>query len=261
MPNRGTCLIVEDSAFQAKICEKAIGSLGYDCLTVANASDALRQLSTTGNIRLVLSDINMPGMNGLQLLSQVRMQEALRDLPFIMVTSQSDRATVVQAAQLGCKGFLRKPYTSILLKQKIEQIMGPAESLTARILLVDSSEEECRRLRQSVQRTAPKALQMDFAHSIESAQEMLKQALPDLLLVCQEVDSGQGHELLRWVKEQSAMAGISVVIISQPMPQTVVAQSYQLGATCHLIRTQNTDELATTLANLADVWQARQGTA
>lgn len=261
MPNRGTCLIVEDSAFQAKICEKAIGSLGYDCLTVANASDALKQLSTVGNIRLVLSDINMPGMNGLQLLSQVRMQENLRDLPFIMVTSQSDRATVVQAAQLGCKGFLRKPYTSVLLKQKIEQIMGPAESLTARILLVDSNEADCLRLKQSVQRTAPKVLKMECAHSLESAKAMLQQEAPELLLVSLEVDSGQGHELLAWVKEQTTMAGISAVVISDPVAQTTVAQSYQLGATCHLIRTQNTDELATTLGNLADVWKARQGTA
>lgn len=73
---------------------------------------------------LIISDYNMPEMDGLALLRAVRGHPAARKVPFILLTGRGDRELVVQAAQAGANNYLIKPFTADILRQKIEQVMG-----------------------------------------------------------------------------------------------------------------------------------------
>jgi two-component system chemotaxis response regulator CheY len=86
-----------------------------------------KQAMTTASLQpldLIISDYNMPEMDGLALLRAVRGHPAARKVPFILLTGRGDRELVVQAAQAGANNYLIKPFTADILRQKIEQVMG-----------------------------------------------------------------------------------------------------------------------------------------
>lgn len=254
VPARGKCLVVEDSPFQGKLCKKAVESLGYECKLVVNGSEALRVLSTDRTVDLVLSDINMPGMSGLQLLAQTKQINGLEDMPFIMCTSQSDRTTVIQAAQLGCKAFLRKPYTLNSLREKLEEVFKEEQPPLERLMIVESNPADCRALRKAVEKVSS-ALKITDYNSAEAAKKAMDVDHPELVLVSQELPDSSGHSFIGWMKKKSACKDVPVVILSGPVSQDHVARSYELGACCHLLKSLNHDEIATALANLGVFWR------
>lgn len=114
---------MEDEATQRLLCRKIVESLGYECRTVNNGGNALVVLSADRSISFVLCDLNLPGMSGLDVLEQLRRMPGLEKLPFVMCTAKTERAKVLRAIELGCQAFLRKPFTSAALKEKLEAIL------------------------------------------------------------------------------------------------------------------------------------------
>jgi two-component system chemotaxis response regulator CheY len=88
-----------------------------------NGQDALFK-AIAQPLDLIISDFNMPEMDGLGLLRAVRGHQAIRKLPFILITGRGDRELVVKAAQAGVNNYVVKPFSEIVLKQKIEEVMG-----------------------------------------------------------------------------------------------------------------------------------------
>ena len=72
---------------------------------------------------LILSDINMPQMDGLQLLARIREMEHMRDVPIIMITTEGGQGKVMEAVQLGATGYVRKPFTADQIKEKLAGIL------------------------------------------------------------------------------------------------------------------------------------------
>lgn len=114
-------LIVDDSAAIRKILHRVLGQAKVAITEVFEASDGLEALAAMRkhNMGLVLSDINMPNMDGLQLLSQVRAVEQWRSIPFVMITTEGSHAKVLEAVQLGASGYVRKPFTPDQIKEKL----------------------------------------------------------------------------------------------------------------------------------------------
>jgi two-component system, chemotaxis family, chemotaxis protein CheY len=112
-------LIVDDSAAIRKILQRVLGQANVPISQVFEAGDGLEALEVlkSQNIGLVLSDINMPNMDGLQLLSQVRAVEQWKNVPF--VTTEGSHAKVLEAVQLGASGYVRKPFTPDQIKEKL----------------------------------------------------------------------------------------------------------------------------------------------
>jgi len=75
-----------------------------------------------GNYDFLVTDWNMPGMTGLDLLKAVRADERLKNLPILMVTAEAKREQIIEAAQAGVSGYVVKPFTAATLKEKIEKI-------------------------------------------------------------------------------------------------------------------------------------------
>lgn len=114
-------LIVDDSAAIRKILQRVLGQAKVPISQVFEAGDGLEALEVlkNQNIGLVLSDINMPNMDGLQLLSQVRAVEQWKTVPFVMITTEGSHAKVLEAVQLGASGYVRKPFTPDQIKEKL----------------------------------------------------------------------------------------------------------------------------------------------
>ena len=114
-------LVVDDSAAIRKILQRVLEQIGIDIGTIYEAADgkeALKKLEAH-DIGLVLSDIIMPNMDGLQLLTAVRARREWRDIPVIMITTEGSQNRVMDALQLGAKGYVRKPFTAEQIREKV----------------------------------------------------------------------------------------------------------------------------------------------
>ncbi|MDF0600072.1 response regulator [Psychromarinibacter sp. C21-152] len=117
-------LVVDDMAVSRGLLTQALDQLNirnYDY--VSNGQEAMQYLSRTP-VHLVISDYNMPEMDGLGLLRAIRSSAATSKTGFIMVTGSEDARVIQQGAQLGMNNFLKKPFTAANLRECIEKVFG-----------------------------------------------------------------------------------------------------------------------------------------
>ncbi len=115
-------LIVDDFSTMRRIIKNLLRDLGFT--NTKEADDGLTALPIlkTGDIDFLITDWNMPGMQGIDLLKTVRADDELSSLPVLMVTAETKREQIIEAAQAGVNGYIVKPFTAITLKQKIDKI-------------------------------------------------------------------------------------------------------------------------------------------
>ena len=106
---------------------RVLSQTGLEIGTLHEASDGLEALSILENneISLVLSDINMPNMDGLELLSKLREAPMWSNLPVVMITTEGSQVKVLEAVKLGAKGYVRKPFTAEQIKEKVLACVSP----------------------------------------------------------------------------------------------------------------------------------------
>lgn len=115
-------LVVDDFSTMRRIVKNLLRDLGFNNTEEADdGSTALPKLQS-GNFDFLVTDWNMPGMTGIELLKSVRADEKLSALPVLMVTAEAKREQIVEAAQAGVNGYVVKPFTAAALKEKIEKI-------------------------------------------------------------------------------------------------------------------------------------------
>jgi len=122
-------LIVDDFSTMRRIIKNLLRDLGFT--NTAEADDgqtALPQLRK-GDFDLLVTDWNMPGMTGIDLLKAVRGDEKLANLPVLMVTAEAKKEQIVEAAQAGVNGYVVKPFTAQTLKEKLERIFERLENV------------------------------------------------------------------------------------------------------------------------------------
>lgn len=117
-------LIVDDSAAIRKILQRVLRQADVDVGQVYEAGDGLEALETLRQhkVHLVLADVNMPNMNGIQLLAQIKSNADWASLPVIMVTTEGSQSKVMEAAQLGAAGYIRKPFSAEQIKDKLANL-------------------------------------------------------------------------------------------------------------------------------------------
>ena len=121
-------LIVDDSSVMRKIVERSLRQAGLDPLVVFEAgsgTDGLELLKTQ-QVDLILSDINMPSMDGLEFLRQIRAQNLAPDVPVVMITTESSEEHVKQAILSGAQGYIRKPFTAEEVKERVLPLLNAA---------------------------------------------------------------------------------------------------------------------------------------
>ena len=118
-------LIVDDSAAIRKILHRVLVQAEVPLGKVHEAGDGMEALEKlkTEHVGLILSDINMPNMDGIEFLGKLRANDAFKTVPVLMVTTEGSQARVLQALALGANGYLRKPFTADQIKEKLAGLM------------------------------------------------------------------------------------------------------------------------------------------
>lgn len=119
-------LVVDDSAAIRKILIRALQQTNLQINQVYEASDGVEALKVlkSSEVRLVLSDVNMPNMDGLQLLKEMHQIPNWKQVSVLMITTEGSQAKVLEAVELGAKGYLRKPFTADQIKEKVLSCLG-----------------------------------------------------------------------------------------------------------------------------------------
>ena len=119
-----TVLIVDDFATMRRILKDNLRRMGFSKIVEAEDGCLALEELKKNEIGLIISDWNMPNMNGLELLKSVRGDEGLKHVPFIMVTAEGQKSNVVEAVQAGVTNYVVKPFPPKVLSEKLELVLS-----------------------------------------------------------------------------------------------------------------------------------------
>ncbi|MBW2058923.1 MAG: chemotaxis response regulator CheY [Deltaproteobacteria bacterium] len=120
-------LVVDDFATMRRIIKNVLREIGYNNIVEADDGATALPKLRTDTIDFVIADWNMPNMTGLELLKAVRSDEALKDIPFLMVTAEAQKDNIIEAIQAGVSNYVVKPFTPETLREKIAQTLAKAQ--------------------------------------------------------------------------------------------------------------------------------------
>ena len=124
-------LVVDDSSTMRRIIRNTLERLGHtDVVEAEHGVEAWEKLSVDESIKVVITDWNMPEMNGLDLVKKIRAEKKYEDMPIIMVTTEGGKAEVITALKAGVNNYIVKPFTPQVLKKKLEDVLGIAPGTT-----------------------------------------------------------------------------------------------------------------------------------
>ncbi|OHV12033.1 chemotaxis response regulator CheY [Kushneria phosphatilytica] len=115
-------LVVDDFPTMRRIVRNLLKELGYHNVEEAEDGAAGLERLKAGGFGFVVSDWNMPNLDGLEMLKQIRADDALKHLPVLMVTAEAKKENIIAAAQAGANGYVVKPFTAATLEEKINKI-------------------------------------------------------------------------------------------------------------------------------------------
>ena len=126
MANELRFLVVDDFSTMRRIVRNLLKESGYTEADEAEDGVVALQKLRSSNFDFVVSDINMPNMNGFQLLMEIKKDDKLKHIPVLMVTAEARREDIVMAAQQGAAGYIVKPFTKATLEDKVSLILAKA---------------------------------------------------------------------------------------------------------------------------------------
>lgn len=115
-------LVVDDFSTMRRIIKNLLADLGYNNISEADDGKTALPMLQGGGYDFLITDWNMPGMPGIELLKAVRADDKLAKLPVLMVTAEAKREQIIEAAQAGVNGYVIKPFTAVTLKEKLDKI-------------------------------------------------------------------------------------------------------------------------------------------
>jgi two-component system chemotaxis response regulator CheY len=115
-------LIVDDFSTMRRIIKNLLNDLGYTNTAEADDGNTALTALAQGSFEFVVTDWNMPGMTGIELLKAIRADERYKTLPVLMVTAEAKREQIIEAAQNGVNGYIIKPFTAQTLEEKLGKI-------------------------------------------------------------------------------------------------------------------------------------------
>lgn len=117
-------LVVDDFETMRRIIKTLLTELGYKNIDDADDGKTALPKLQNGNFDFLITDWNMPGMQGIDLLKAVRADEKLANMPVLLVTAEAKKDQIVRAAQAGVNGYIVKPFNAVTLKEKMDQIIS-----------------------------------------------------------------------------------------------------------------------------------------
>ena len=121
-----SALIIDDSSVMRKIVERSLRQAGVNLTKVFEAGNGAEALAVLAEnrVNLILCDINMPVMDGLEFVKQLASVDNAKGVPVVMITTEGSESHVVQALSCGAKGYIRKPFTADQVKEHVLPLLG-----------------------------------------------------------------------------------------------------------------------------------------
>jgi two-component system chemotaxis response regulator CheY len=120
-------LVVDDFSTMRRIIKNLLHDLGYPNVSEADDGKTALPMLQAGGFDFLITDWNMPGMPGLDLIKAVRADTRLAKMPVLMLTAEAKREQIIEAAQAGVNGYVIKPFTAETLKEKLDKILSPGK--------------------------------------------------------------------------------------------------------------------------------------
>ena len=124
-------LVVDDFSTMRRIIRNLLRELGFQNIQEADDGNTAWPMLQAGNFDFLVTDWNMPGIPGIDLLKAVRADERLKTMPVLLVTAEAKREQIVEAAQAGVNGYIIKPFTAETLREKLDRIFARIEAAPA----------------------------------------------------------------------------------------------------------------------------------
>ena len=120
-----TVLIIDDSSSLRALVKLALGRAGYDVIQAGDGNEALAQLDKAAKVHMIVSDVNMPGMDGITFVRQVKRHPRHKFIPVIMLTTEDEGSKIAQAREAGAMAWLVKPFSPPQLLDAVSKLVLP----------------------------------------------------------------------------------------------------------------------------------------
>ncbi len=245
-------LIVDDIASMRKIVRATLGQLGFSDIQEAVDGNAALSKLRFEKFDLVITDWNMPAMSGLDFLKAIQGDEKLRGLPVLVMTAEESQDTVNQALDMGCSGYMIKPFTADALGQHIGRIYAEMMRFERlRVLLVDDYP--------SMRRIMAKILSLIGVRTIAEAGsgpealDKVKAEPFDLVITDWNMPDMGGLELVRALKSRKELYNLQVIVASSTITQQMVVQGKQAGVAEYLAKPFAPDDLKQRISRIFQI--------
>jgi two-component system sensor histidine kinase/response regulator len=252
-------LVVDDFEPMRKTVKNILNTMGYTRVAMANNGNQAISYLTANPVDCIISDWNMPGATGLDLLDHVRSQKNLDNIPFMLVTAEVERDKVTAAIKSGVSEFLIKPFTPIALREKVDWMLThPAHKKIDRQARVSIEEEPAVVVKPSKPQRATvlvvddlptnidviagilkERYQVKVAMSGEKALEVINSSPPDLVLLDIMMPDMDGYEVCRRLKSNPETADIPVIFLTAKSEIEDITSGFELGCVDYLTKPAN----------------------
>lgn len=233
--------------------EPELGKRLQDCLVpescqfdaTCDPHEGLR-LAMTRHPDLILLDIDMPELNGLEVLRQLKHMRNTASIPVIMLTARAESDVVAEVMQKGAHGYLLKPFRINTLLERLNHLLNLRLSLTpplhtvapkrigpARAVVIDDDPHVCKIVAELIGDCGHHAL---VAHDAANGLQLIRDSRPDLLLLDLQMPGQNGFELLEILRSDGEMASLRVIILSGENDDTSVRRAQRLGINAYLLK-------------------------
>lgn len=258
-------LLVDDKQELRVLLARRLEKVGYRVTEAVHGRHALKLLDME-RFDLVLLDLNMPDLDGMSTLTEIKSNARLRAMPVVMLTANSDNASVVACLQLGAADYLIKPINPLELSQRVHRCLrtraAPLEPTVelgdiagARVLVVDDEPLNLKLLKRRLE-------QMGYAVTCAadgpSALGALEQACFDAVLLDVHMPDVSGFEVLQSIRADARRKGMAVLMLSADDAQETVDRSYREGADDYLVKPYHTPDLQMRLGVVLDLRRNRR---
>ena len=244
-----TVLVVDDCVMTRVTVTEVLKAAG--CETILEASDGLEALEIlkTTPLHIVISDWNMPNLNGIDFLRQARGNLKVLDTRFIMLTGESDAAKVKEAIAYGFDSYITKPIDAEILQHRVEYVLSEMHMnfatylADASVLLVEDS-----RAIRSVMINLMSNIGLQSVHTLENAQDAVAYLesgqTPDVVISDWNLPQMNGLEFLAWMRDRKATQHVPFMMISSEKKPERVQEALSKGVDEYLIKPFHQEEIA-----------------
>ena len=224
-------VVIDDAPVVREVIRKHLSKIGFEQDNIFEAGDGLEGINLLRNekVDLIISDWNMPKMDGLELLKTINSYPELVDIPFIMITSETDKEKVEEALKAGVNQYIFKPFKPDYFKQKIQQTLGRNLYGNKQVLIVDDSPVIRRIVERLLKILGFGGFNFLGADNGVLALPMLEEKKVDLIITDLHMHEMDGIEFVRELRENEKTDLIPVLMITSDYNTNIMLEAYEAG--------------------------------